>query len=146
MYLIQGILPSLCLSLEMKQNNTIYKYSYLTFLSMGATQATMGIWCTAEQLRTWQCTFNANTALWIKQNQPDVSVDAFAEDIILSATFFIGTVVAIWLMYSGWIYIMAKDDAAAAKGKNGIKWSFIGVLLVIGSYTIIRLVQYIAKW
>lgn len=110
-----------------------------------ANQATMWIGCSWGQLRNWQCTFDANTALGIKQNQPDVSVDAFAEDIILSATFFIGTIVAIWLMYSWWIYITAKDDGAAAKWKNGIKWSFIWVLLVIGSYTIIRLVQYIAK-
>lgn len=110
-----------------------------------ASQATMWIGCNQDQLRNWQCTFDANTALGIKQNQPDVSVDAFAEDIILSSTFFIGTVVALALMFSGWTYIMAKDDAAAAKWKNGIKWSFIGVLLVIGSYTIIRLVQYIAK-
>ena len=28
---------------------------------------------------------------------------------------FIGTVVALALMFSGWTYIMAKDDAAAAK-------------------------------
>ena len=109
------------------------------------TQETMWIGCNSDQLRNWQCTFNANTALGIKQNQPDVSVDAFAEDIILSSTFFIGTVVAVWLMYSGRIYITAKDNAAAAKWKNGIKWSFIWVLLVIGSYTIIRLVQYIAR-
>ncbi|MBP6085708.1 hypothetical protein KA478_00570 [Patescibacteria group bacterium] len=48
-------------------------------------------------------------------------------------------------MYSGWLYITAKDDGAAAKGKNGLKRSFIGVLLVISAYSIIRLVQYVAK-
>ena len=130
----------------MLQNYTIY-YLFISYRSSmtAVTQATMWIGCDANQLRNGQCTFNANTAFDIRKNQPDVSVDTFAEDIILSSTFFIGTVVAVWLMYSGWIYITAKDDSAAAKWKNGIKWTFIGLLLVIGSYTIIRLVQYIAK-
>jgi len=67
------------------------------------------------------------------------------EDIFLSATFFIGTVVGVALIYSGIQFIMAKDDGAATKAKNGIKWSLIGLALVMFSYTIIRLIQYIAK-
>jgi hypothetical protein len=72
-------------------------------------------------------------------------VKSFVSDFALSATFFIGTVVAIGLMYSGWVYITAKDDSAAANGKKGIMYAFKGLLLVFASYSIIRLVQYIAK-
>jgi len=64
---------------------------------------------------------------------------------MLSATFFIGTVVAIGLIYSGFLYITAKDDSGAGKAKKGITWSLIGLALVMLSYTIIRLVQYVAK-
>jgi len=88
---------------------------------------------------------NAYQTLGIRKDQPDASVGTFVSDIALSATFFIGTVIAVGLMYSGWLYINSADDAGAKKGKDGIKWSLIGLLLVMSSYTIIRVVQYIAK-
>lgn len=110
-----------------------------------ASWEVMGIECSPEQLRQWQCTFDAYKAIGIRQDQPDTNVKTFIQDFFLSATFFIWTVVAIWLMYSGWLYLTAKDDSAAAKWKNGIKWSLIGVVLVISAYSIIRLVQYVAR-
>ncbi len=131
------------LRLEKTTNNDIrYIVIYSFLISMGAP---VGIECNSEQLKNGTCSFNAYQALDIKKWQQDTSVDAFAEDIVLSGTFFIGTVMAVWLMYSGWLYIVSKDEWAAAKGKNGIKRSVIGLLLVIFSYTIIRLIQYIAR-
>lgn len=106
---------------------------------------TAWITCSPAQLKNGTCTFNPNEALDIKRWQANTSVDVFVQDIVLSWTFFIGTVMAVALMYSGWLFITAKDDSAAAKWKNGIKWSVIWLLLVIFSYTIIRLVQYIAR-
>lgn len=106
---------------------------------------TMWISCSPEQLKQWLCTFDPYQAIGIRQDQPDTSVKTFIQDFFLSATFFIWTVVAVGLMYSSWLYITAKDDSAASKGKNGIKWSFIGILLVVSSYSIIRLVQYVAR-
>lgn len=106
---------------------------------------TAGITCSAAQLRNGQCSFNAYQAIGIRKDQPDTSVKNFVQDIVLSSTFFIGSVVAVGLMYSWWLFITAKDDAAASKGKKGIQYSFIGLLLVLGSYSIIRLVQYLAK-
>ena len=107
----------------------------------------MGIECgeNAERLANGQCSFNIYKTIGIRQDQPDTEVGTFVQDIFLSATFFIGTVVAVALIYSGIMYIMAKDDSAAGKAKNGIKWSLIGLALVMFSYSIIRLVQYIAK-
>lgn len=104
-----------------------------------------GIQCSAKQLSAGQCSLNVYETLGIRKDQPETDVKTFVQDITLSATFFIGTVVAIALMYSGRLYINAKDDSAAAKGKNGIKWSLIGILLVFSAYTMVRLIQYIAK-
>lgn len=88
---------------------------------------------------------NVYKIVGIRKDQPETDVSFFVQDVIFSATFFIGTVVAVAMMYSGWLYITAKDDGAAKKGKNGIVRSLIGLGLVMGSYTIIRLVQFLAK-
>ncbi len=117
----------------------------MTLIDVVYADAPLGIECSAEQLRQGQCSFNAYETVGIRKDQPDTNVMTFVQDITLSATFFIGTVVAVGLMYSGWLYITAKDDGAAAKWKNGIKWSFIGLILVFSAYSIVRLVQYIAK-
>jgi hypothetical protein len=76
----------------------------------------------------------------------NTSATIFVQDVLLSATLFIGTIITIALIYSGIMYIMAGVDGKdPSKAKNGITYSIIGLLLVISSYTIIRLVQYIAK-
>ena len=100
--------------------------------------------CKWQQLANGQCSFDVNKLLG-KESSADATVTVIAQDIMLAATFIIPTVVMIGLMYSGWIYITAKDDSTASKGKNGIKRSFIWLVLVMSAYAIIRLVQYIAK-
>ncbi len=90
-----------------------------------------GINCDTTQLQRGQCSLDVYQTLGIRKDQPDTNVGTFVSDITLSATFFIGTVVAIGLMYSGWVYITAKDDGAAKKGKDGIRFAFIGLLLVM---------------
>ncbi len=99
--------------------------------------------CPPAKLANGQCTMNINELIGKKSNA-DATVSIIAEDIVLSATFIISTVVVIGLMYSGVIFITAKDDSSATKGKNGIKRSFIWLTLVMSAYAIIRLVQYIA--
>ena len=79
------------------------------------TNSPLGIKCDANQLRQGQCSFDAYETIGIRKDQPDTNVMTFVQDITLSATFFIGTVVTVALMYSGWLYITAKDDGAAAK-------------------------------
>ncbi len=110
----------------------------------------MGITCTEEMLRLGQCKLNVYDTLGIRKtvrNEGDpTSVGLFVQDIVLSATFFIGTVVTIALIVSWLMYIFAaasgKDPANA---KKGIVGALIGLLLVVSSYIIIRLIQYIAK-
>lgn len=105
--------------------------------------STRGITINPECLKNWQCGFNIYELLGINRN---TSATLFVQDILLSATFFIGTVITIALIYSGIMFIMAgatgKDPSNA---KNGIKYSIIGLLIVITSYSLIRLIQYIAK-
>lgn len=103
----------------------------------------LGIKCDWKTLSNGQCSLDVNAIIGKEGAAP--SAKTIAQDVMLAATFIIPTVVMIGLMYSGWIFITAKDDSSAWKGKNGIKWSFIWLLLVMSAYAIIRLIQYIAK-
>ncbi len=116
----------------------------------GTCETVMGITCCGDQLINGQCKFNVYDTLGIRKsvrNPGDAtSVGLFAQDIILSATFFIGTIVTVALVVSGIMYILAASSGKdPANAKNGIIWSLVGLLLVVSSYVIIRLVQYIAK-
>ena len=114
------------------------------------TSPVNGITINEKCLLNGQCKYDIYDTLGIRQSVratgEATSVGLFVQDIILSATFFIGTVVTIALIVSGLMYIFAgatgKDPATA---KKGITWSLIGLLIVSSSYLIIRLIQYIAK-
>lgn len=98
-----------------------------------------------------QCKFNIYDALGIRtsvRNEGDpTSVGIFVQDIVLSATMFIGTVVTIAIIVSGLMWIMAGANGKdPTKAKSWLINSLIGLLIVVSSYLIIRLVQYIAKW
>jgi len=111
----------------------------------------MGITCNEDLLVNGQCKLNIYDTLGIRKsvrNKGDpTSVGLFVQDIVLSATFFIGTIVTIALVVSGIMYIMAASSwKSPDAAKKGIIGSLIGLLIVVSSYVIIRLVQYIAKW
>ncbi len=97
----------------------------------------------------WDCTINTNELLGIKQNgtntESDSNIGIFVQDIFLGATFFIWTLVTIALVRSGlkMIFGWGTDPKAYDEAKKGVKYSLIGIVLVIFSYTIIRLIQYI---
>gem|GEM_PF-265686 len=110
----------------------------------------MGITCDEDLLVNGQCKLNIYDTLGIRKsvrNEDDpTSVGLFVQDIVLSATFFIGTVVTIALVVSGIMYIMAASSGKSPDAaKKGIIGSLVGLLIVVSSYVIIRLVQYIAK-
>lgn len=110
----------------------------------------MGITCSQDQLINGQCKLNIYDTLGIRKSVRTTgqatSVWLFVQDVILSATFFIGTVVTIALIVSWLMFIFAASSGKdPANAKKGIVWSLIGLLLVVSSYVIIRLVQYIAK-
>lgn len=107
------------------------------------------LWITLNPscLMNGQCSFNIYQLLGIKKDTVDASSpEVFVQDILLSATFFIGTVVTLALIVSGLMFIMASATGKSPdKAKTGIKNSLIGLLIVVSSYSIIRIVQYIAK-
>lgn len=109
--------------------------------------AVQGIRMNETCLLNGQCGFNIYQFLGIRKSiAENNSPELFVQDILLSATFFIGTIVTVALIISGLMFIFAgatgKDPTTA---KSGIKNSLIGLLIVICSYSIIRVVQYIAK-
>jgi hypothetical protein len=110
----------------------------------------MGISCNEDQLVNGQCKLSIYDTLGIRKsvgNESDpTSVGLFVQDIVLSATMFIGTLVTIALIVSGLMYIFAASSGKSPdNAKKGIVNSLIGLLIVVSSYVIIRLVQYIAK-
>ncbi|MDD3262302.1 MAG: hypothetical protein PHR61_00480 [Candidatus Absconditabacteria bacterium] len=116
-------------------------------ISFAQNEQPMGITMDQDCLLNGQCKFNIYQFLGIRTSIADASSpELFVQDILLSATFFIGTIVTIALVVSGLMFIFAgatgKDPT---KAKAGIKNSFIGLLIVVSSYSIIRVVQYIAK-
>lgn len=111
-------------------------------------QPVNGITINEKCLTNGQCKFNIYETLGIRSSvgTESPSVGLFVQDIVLSATFFIWTIVTVALIVSGVLYIFA-----AASGKdpgNAKKWitgALIGLVIVACSYFIIRLVQYLAK-
>ena len=99
-------------------------------------------------ITNWTCTFNTYNTLWIRQEtQENNSAELFVQDIFLASTLFVGTIVTLWLLVSGLMMIFSwADEWKFEKGKTWLKYSFIALLLVIFSYTIIRAVQFIAQW
>lgn len=70
----------------------------------------------------------------------------FLQDIILAATTFIGTVVTVALILSGLLYIFSTvDSGMKTKAQKGIKYSLIGMVVVMLALVIIRLVQFLAR-
>ncbi len=134
-----------CSSIDATTNSTV-----TTSGSPAASKAYLGIDCDQTKLVNGQCKLNIYDTLGIRSsvrnpNDP-TSVWLFVQDIVLSATFFIGTIVTIALIVSGLMFIFAgingKDPTTA---KKWITWSLIGLIVVACSYFIIRLIQYLAK-
>lgn len=97
-----------------------------------------------------QCKFNVYDTLGIRKSiradWDPTSVWLFVQDIILAATTFIGTILTIAIIVSGLMYIFAAASGKdPAKAKTWLINSFIWLLIVILSYSIIRLIQYLAK-
>jgi hypothetical protein len=107
----------------------------------------VGIKCTAQDLINNTCSRNINKTLGIRSSDTTPNPTLLLQDVVLGATSFVGTIIMVALVYLGFKAVLQwADDSDAlwdikGKAKNLIIW----FLLVIGSYTIIRLVQYIAR-
>lgn len=94
-----------------------------------------------------QCSMNIYETIWIRKKNPNPDVKFFAQDIILWASLFFGTVMTVIFIVSGLSFVFAwYTGKSPEKAKNMMKWSIIGLLFVTLSYTIIRLIQFLATW
>lgn len=100
----------------------------------------------ADCLVNWQCSYNIYKTLWIRKSDQNPSVWSFVQDIVLAVTMFIGTVIAIVLVVSGILYILSSikgSTSQAEMAKKGIINSIIWLILVVSSYALVRLVQFL---
>ena len=112
--------------------------------------------CTAEEIATNTCSLDVNKVLCIKwacddtNYSPDITnnPNVLVQDIFLTATMLIGTVVTLVLVVSGVRYIIAGsgDSAQASSAKKWIQNAIIWLIIVTFSYTIVRVIQYIVAW
>ena len=105
------------------------------------------LWENWEDLAGPWAHMKINEIIWIKNWDKDANnPNLFIQDVIWWATMFIWTVVTVWLVVSAIMLILAWwDEKKAEKWKNWITFSIIWLLLVLFSYSIIRIVQYFAQ-
>ncbi len=111
------------------------------------TEWSMWINMDSDCLLNWQCSYNIYETLWIRKSDQNPKVSSFMQDIVLAATTFIGTVIAIILVVSGVLYIVAAIWWNSSLADTAKKWlinSVVWLLLVVWSYAIIRLIQFLA--
>lgn len=107
----------------------------------------LGIECSPEQMRNGTCSRNINKTLGIRTSDTTSNPTLFVQDIVLAATSFVGTLMVIALVVMWFRYVQGgMDESSTGNLKGNIKKLLIWLGLVIGSYTIIRLIQYVARW
>lgn len=106
----------------------------------------LGIECSPEQARNGTCKRNVYKTLGIKTSNTKANPTWLVQDVVLAATSFVGTLMVIALLVVGFKYVMGGfSEEAAGDIKGSMKKLLIWLLLVIWSYTVIRLIQYIAR-
>lgn len=100
-----------------------------------------------ECMLNGQCWMNIYETAGIRQWNTSPSVKTFAQDIILGMTTFFWTVISIIFIVSGLMYIFSWFSGKSPdKAKKMMVWSIIWLLFVTLSYSIIRLIQFLATW
>lgn len=101
-------------------------------------------WC----LTNGNCKLNIYQTLWIRESTAwENSTELLVQDIFLATTFFVGTVATVWLLISGLKMVFGgADESQFESGKKWVKYSIIWILLVLLSYTLIRVVEFVAQW
>lgn len=112
---------------------------------------TLWIGLSPECLVHGGCSLDVYKTLWIRENSPKetrTSVLSLFQDAIGAATFFIGTIVTIAFVWAWFKFVLAGrngDSSGRSSAQQGMIYAIIGLILVMSSYAIIRLVQYIAS-
>lgn len=103
-------------------------------------------WCL---MWVWQDCFQYETMMWIKNYQPEAGYTAtsVAQDVVMSATYMVWTVLTIVIIVCWLWYIFSSASGKDTKRyKDWLIYAAIWAVLVWWAYAIVRLIQYIAKW
>jgi hypothetical protein len=104
-----------------------------------------GLKINATCLKQGNCAMDLYKTLNIRAGNPDNKADTFVKDVFLWATFFIGTMATIGIIYAWLTMVLAwSNESKMQQWVTWLKYSMIGLLLVLASYSFIRLVEYIA--
>ncbi len=96
----------------------------------------------------WKWCFDYEKMIWIdKEQNPNITTTSIAQDVLLSATYMVWTVLTVVIIYCWLGYIFAAKWWKDPKEyKDWLVKAAIWALLVRWAYAIVRLIQYIAKW
>ena len=96
----------------------------------------------------WKWCMDTDRIIWIERERAwNITPKSIAQDVILAATYMVWTVLTLVIIYCGLMYIFAaRDGKDTSKYKKWLINSAIWALLVLWAYSIVRLIQYIAKW
>lgn len=95
----------------------------------------------------WKWCFDYEKIIWIKEQDENITAKSIAQDVILAATYMVWTVLTIVIIYCGFWYIFAsRDGKDVSKYRKWLISAAIWACLVWWAYSIVRLIQYIAKW
>lgn len=147
-------------SYDMENKVTTRKCKWINWESITCTlkdteyapaKQTLWIGLSPECLVHGGCSLDVYKTLWIRENSPKetrTSVLSLFQDAIGAATFFIGTIVTIAFVWAWFKFVLAwrnGDSSGRSSAQQGMIYAIIGLILVMSSYAIIRLVQYIAS-
>ncbi len=108
----------------------------------------VGLKCSAKDILNNTCTRNINKTLGIKWTNPIPNPELFVQDLVLASTSFIGTALLVGIVVMGFKAVAqgwSGSEDQMAKIKSWVVNLLIGVALIMASYTIIRIVQYVAR-
>lgn len=102
--------------------------------------------CSPEAMLRGQCTWNVNKTLGLPDNKAMTDPTQIVSDVVLGATGFVGTALVIALIVMGVKYVSwGMSESSTWNLKGNMKKLLIWLLLVVWSFTIIRVIQYIAR-
>lgn len=97
----------------------------------------------------WENCFHYEKMMWIDDNQPwsGYTATSIAQDVVVSATYMVWTVLTIVIIVCWLWYIFSSASGKdTSKYKKWLIYAALWAILVRWAYAIVRLIQYVAKW
>ena len=132
----------------------ILAFSFFTVTNISQAQEAsknVGVNIDNTECLMWmgQDCFEYEKMMWIKDYQPGswYTATSIAQDVVVSATYMVWTVLTIVIIVCWLWYIFSSASGKdTSKYKKGLVSAAIWAILVRWAYAIVRLIQYIARW